>query len=167
MATILSFYTRLLAAVSAVLAVLWGVLAYHAPIDLNWMFGSETLVWGPALWFLYLTLRFGHPRSAERFYLSSVLPWGRAKILLFGVLAIASMALGGIVGSVIFLPGLADPIGAWAPIAALAFAMVFMIVAQFGARPLALSTGLVRFDGQPVLRPGKISSEALRFPYRG
>ncbi len=167
MATILSYYTRLLAAVSAVLTVLWGVLAVHAPIDLKWLFGSETLVFGPALWFLYLTLRFGHPRSAERFYAGSVLPWGRAKILLFGILAIASMGLGGIVGSVIFRPDLADPIGAWAPIAALTVAMIFMIVAQFGSRPLALSTGLVRFDGQPVLRPGKVSPEALRFPYRG
>lgn len=167
MATILSVYTRLLAAVSAALAMLWGYLALNAPISLDWMFGSDVLVWGPALWFLYLALRFGNPRSAARFYARSVLPWGRARIVLWGILAIGTLAVGGVVGTVILMPGFAETIGKWGPISALAIAMLYMLAAHFGSRPLAFSTGLVRFEGEPVLRPGNVSPEALRHPYRG
>lgn len=168
MATILDYYTRFLAGLAAALAVLWGFLAYAAPVNLEWMFGSHLVTWGPALWFLYLALRFGHPRSAARFYARSVLPWGRARIILFGFLSIGTLAVGSVVGLVILMPGFADTIGTWGPISTLFIAMLYLLAAHFGSRKLAFSSGLVRLDGEPVLEEGAtLSPEALRFPYRG
>lgn len=167
MATLLSVYTRLLAGVSAALAVLWGILAMASPGHLGQMFGSEILVWGPALWFLYLALRLGGPRSVARFYAGSLRPFGHAKILIFGLLAVGTLAVGAVVGLIIAMPALAADIGNWGPIAALVIATFYLVIAHFGARPLAFSTGQVRYDGEPVLNPGKLPREVMRFPYRG
>jgi hypothetical protein len=168
MATVLTYYTRFLAAVAAALTLLWGFLAVASPVSLDWLLGSRILVLGPVLWFLYLALRFGNPRSAARFYATSVRPWGRARIILFGILSIASLGLGGVVGLVVLMPGLASSIGAWGPISALYVGMFYLIIAQFGSRSLAYSSGLVEFEGEPVLETGgRVAPELLRRPYRG
>jgi hypothetical protein len=168
MATILMYYTRFLATVAAALALLWGFLAVASPVPLDWLLGSRILVLGPVLWFLYLALRLGNPRSAARFYATSLRPWGRARIILFGILSIGSLGLGGVVGLVLVMPGLASSIGAWGPISALAISMLYMIAAHFGSRSLAYSAGIVRYEGEPILEPGgTVDPKLLRLPYRG
>lgn len=168
MAKILSVYTKLLAGLSGLLALLWAYLAVDGPVPLEWLLGSSVLVWGPALWFVYLALRFGNPRSAARFYAVSIRPWGRLKIIIFGFAGIGSLALGAVVGSVILHPEMSSQIGRWIPITGLAAAMLYMLAAHFGSRALTFATGQVEFEGEQVFQPGTtLEPGALRYPYRG
>ena len=167
MATMLNLYTKILALLAAALAALWGWLAYDAPLETSALFGSDLLMWGPTIWFAYLTLRFGHSRSAARFYFRAMRPVGRAGVVIFGILTIGTMAIGTLMGVMIAFPEFTVVLAQWGLVAAFSAAALYAIVAHFGARPLVYRTGLVRFEGEPVLRPGTRIAEGVRFPYRG
>lgn len=168
MAGLLAFYTRFLAILAAALSLVWGFLGYSQPALLSSVTGSSLLGWGPALWFLYLALRFGNPRSASRFYAKAMTRPGRAMIVLFGMLSIATMVPGALLAVALLVPerlGMASDV-----LVPLAFvtALIYAVMAHFGSRPLAYREGLVRFEGEPVLEPGSILvRDALRYPYRG
>lgn len=147
---------------------LWGWLAYFETETLTALFQSNILIWGPALWFLYLALRLGSPRSMARFYLRGLQPLGRAQIMLFGMLSLGSLAIGLFVGVPMVLPETAGTISQWGGVAALSAVLIYVIAAHFGARPFAFSTGLVGVEGEPVIKTGsQFNPGEMRFPYRG
>ena len=161
-------YTRALALVSVGALALWGWLAAMETDLLVDMFQSQILIWSPAIWFFYLALRFGHPRSVARFYLRGLTPMGRTQILIFGLLALCSLVAGLYVGLPMVFPEALAMIDPWGGVAALVAALVYVIVAHFGSRPLAYSTGLIHFEGEPVLRAGsEFNPGDVKFPYRG
>lgn len=161
-------YTRALALLSVGALALWGWLAAMETDALVTLFQSPILIWGPALWFLYLALRFGSPRSVARFYVRGLTAAGRTQILLFGLIALGSLALGLYVGLPMVFPKVLPMIEPWGLVGALVAALVYVIVAHFGSRPFAFSTGLVQFEGEPVLRKGtQFNRGGMSFPYRG
>lgn len=168
MATILSVYTRMLALLSVGALAIWGWLAAMETALLREVFQSDVLVWAPALWFLYLALRFGHSRSVARFYARGLTAFGRTRILTFGLLALGSLLIGLYVGLPLIFPETALLIGQWGSVAAFAAASLYIIAAHFGSRNMAFSTGLVELEGQPVIRSGaKFNPGEIKYPYRG
>ena len=120
------------------------------------------------LWFAYLAFRFGNARSAARFYFRAMRPEGRAGVLIFGILTIGTMGVGTVLGVAMAFPDVAHIVFQWGLVAVSSVAGLYAIVAHFGARPLVYKTGLVRFEGEPVLIPGtELSEGSIRFPYRG
>ena len=159
---------------------LWMGLAWAEPDRLAEIFTSSTLIWGPALWFLFVLLRFGNSRAMSRFYARAVTARGRAEVVLFGLAIVVTLAVGTISGASLLdgagAPGLNAAVGA----VALGFACAFVAIAFFGARPLAYGHGEVRQEGEIVAPVGTTidrdlvrmaSRDAIlttpRFPYRG